>query len=152
MALRAWKPERWLFAAALGCLLAVVLRNLGFVPPGLPSSLWEKAYNGAEFLAIAICALRAWRSSGSERAAWAAFALGLLGFAAGDVYWTVALADDATTPYPSFSDAGYLSIFPASFAGMVLLLRARASRLSKASHPSRPRSQRASSETRPERL
>jgi diguanylate cyclase (GGDEF)-like protein len=132
MALRKWRLERWLFLAALACLVAVVLRNLGVMPPFLPASVWEKAYNGAEFLAIAICALRAWRSSGSERAAWAAFALGLLGFAAGDVYWTVALADDATTPYPSFSDAGYLSIFPASFVGMVLLLRARASRLSKA--------------------
>ena len=56
----------------------------------------------------------------------------MLGFAAGDVYWTVALADDATTPYPSLSDAGYLSIFPASFAGLVLLLRARANKLSRA--------------------
>ncbi len=35
-------------------------------------------------------------------------------------------------PYPSFSDAGYLSIFPASFVGLVLLLRARASKVSKA--------------------
>ena len=131
MALRTWRPERWLFAAALVCLGAVVLRNLGVVPPMLPS-VWEYAYNGAELLATAICALRAYRSSGSERAAWAAFALGLLGVAAGDIYWTVALADDATTPYPSFADAGYLSIFPASFAGLVLLLRARANKLSRA--------------------
>ena len=76
MALRTWRPERWLFAAALVCLGAVVLRNLGVVPPVLPS-VWEYAYNGAELLATAICALRAYRSSGSERAAWAAFALGL---------------------------------------------------------------------------
>ena len=44
----------------------------------------------------------------------------------------MALADDATPPYPSFADAGYLSIFPASFAGLVLLLRARANKLSRA--------------------
>ena len=131
MAFGTRRPERWLFFAALVCLVAVVLRNLGVVTPVLPS-VWEYAYNGAEILATAICALRAWRSSGSERVAWAAFALGLLGFAAGDVYWTVALADDTTTPYPSVSDAGYLSIFPASFAGLVLLLRARASKVSKA--------------------
>ena len=106
----------------LVCLGAVVLRNLGVVPPMLPS-VWDYAYNGAELIATAICALRAYRSSGSERAAWAAFALGLLGVAAADVYWTVALADDATPPYPSLADAGYLSIFPASFVGLVLLLR-----------------------------
>ena len=131
MALRTWRPERWLMAAAVVCLGAVVLRNLGVVPPVLPR-VWDKAYNGTEFLAIAICALRAFRSSGSERGAWAAFALGLAGFAAGDLYWTVALADDAAPPYPSPADAGYLSIFPASFVGLVLLLRARATGLSKA--------------------
>ena len=49
MALRTWRPERWLFAAALVCLGAVVLRNLGVVPPVLPS-VWEYAYNGAELL------------------------------------------------------------------------------------------------------
>src|SRR5688572_16167668 len=114
MAFGTRRLERWLFFAALVCLVAVVLRNLGVVTPILPS-VWEYAYNGAEILATAICASRAWRSSGSERVAWASFALGLLAFAAADVYWTVALADDTTTPYPSFSDAGYLSIFPASF-------------------------------------
>ena len=131
MAFGTRRLERWLFFAALACLVAVVLRNLGVVTPVLPS-VWEYAYNGAEILATAICASRAWRSSGSERVAWAAFALGLLAFAAADVYWTVALADDTTPPYPSLSDAGYLSIFPASFAGLVLLLRARASKVSKA--------------------
>jgi diguanylate cyclase (GGDEF)-like protein len=131
MALDGRKPERWLLGGAVLCLVAVVLRNLGVVPPVL-AARWDDAYHGAEFLAIAICALRAWRSAGSERLAWAAFALGLLGYAAGDLYWSVALADDETTPYPSLSDAGYLSIFPASFVGVVLLLRARAGRLSKA--------------------
>jgi two-component system cell cycle response regulator len=131
MAFGTRRLERWLFFAAVVCLVAVVLRNLGVVTPILPS-VWEYAYNGAEILATTICASRAWRSSGSERVAWAAFALGLLAFAAADVYWTVALADDTTTPYPSLSDAGYLSIFPASFAGLVLLLRARASKVSKA--------------------
>jgi diguanylate cyclase (GGDEF)-like protein len=131
MVLYARRPERWLLRGAVVCVVAVVLRNLGVVPPVL-SGPWDYAYHGAEFLAIALCALRAWRSAGGERLAWAAFALGLLGYAAGDLYWSVALADDETTPYPSLSDAGYLSIFPASFVGLVLLLRARAGSVSKA--------------------
>ena len=60
--------ERWRFvhgdrsggcsSRRSSCLGAVVLRNLGVVPPVLPS-VWEYAYNGAELLATAICALRA---------------------------------------------------------------------------------------------
>ena len=65
MALRTWRPERWLFAAALVCLGAVVLRNLGVVPPRL-QSVWEYAYNGAELLATAICALRAYARPGAN--------------------------------------------------------------------------------------
>jgi len=105
----------------------VLLRNLGVVPPVL-AGVWDEAYTAAEVLAIAACALRAWRSSGTERAAWAVLACGLLGYAAGDMYWTVALADLASPPYPSLADAGYLSIYPAAFAALILLLRARGGR------------------------
>src|SRR3954451_6347736 len=57
------------------------------------------------------------------------FTLGLLGFAAGDLYFTVALTGVAAPPYPSFADLGYLSIYPAAYAGLICLLRARAPRL-----------------------
>src|SRR3954454_21931004 len=125
---RNWRSERWLLSAALVCLGAVLLRNLGVIPPVLPR-VWDKAYNGAEFLAVAVCGLRAARSSGGERLAWAMFTLGLLGFAAGDVYYTVALTNVASPPYPSFGDLGYLSIYPAAYVGLICLLRARAPRL-----------------------
>lgn len=111
-------------AAALVCFAVMVLRNFGVRPPVLPF-VWDKAYNGTQLVVVALCALRAWRSAGAERAAWALLALGLFGFAAGDVYYTVALMDLASPPYPSWADAGYLSIFPAAYAGLVLLLRAR---------------------------
>jgi len=110
--------------AALACFAATVLRSLGVQSPLLPG-VWDKAYNGAEFFAVAVCGLRAWRSAGSERAAWALLALGLLGFAAGDVYYTAALLGVDSPPYPSWADAGYLSVYPAAYAGLVLLLRAR---------------------------
>jgi two-component system cell cycle response regulator len=116
-----------LLLAAAASLAAVSLRNLGVVLPVL-GGVWDKAYNAAELLAVAACALRAVRSSGAERAAWAVLACGLLGYAAGDIYWTVALEKLASPPYPSLADAGYLSIYPAAFAALVLLLRARGGR------------------------
>jgi two-component system cell cycle response regulator len=109
------------------CLGAVLLRTLGVVPPVLAGA-WDDAYNACELLVVAACALRAARTSGAERAAWAVLSCGLLGYAAGDIYWTVALDDLASAPYPSPADAGYLSIFPAAFAALVLLLRARGGR------------------------
>jgi diguanylate cyclase (GGDEF)-like protein len=131
MALRISALERWLCVAAAGCLALVVLRNVGVVPPIL-ANVWDKAYNAVEFLAVAVCALRAVRSAGAERMAWAMFALGLFGYAAGDVYYTAALQNDAAPPYPSFADLGYLSVFPAAYIGLVLLLRASAPRLGSA--------------------
>jgi len=121
--------ERWLLAAAAICVGAVVARCLGLISPVLPQ-VWDKAYNGAEFCAITVIVLRALRARGGERAAWAVLALGLLGYAAADVYYLVALRDLAEAPYPSPADAGYLSIFPATFVALVLLVRARAPRLS----------------------
>ena len=93
MTLRISAVERTLCTAAAFCLVIVAVRNLGFVSPILPHVV-EKAYNAVEFLAIGVCALRARRSAGSERMAWAMFALGLLLFASGDIYYTVALMGD----------------------------------------------------------
>ena len=58
MPARTWTLERWLLAAAGVCLAACLARNLGVVTPILPR-VWDKAYNGAEYLSIAICGLRA---------------------------------------------------------------------------------------------
>src|SRR3954471_19907317 len=131
MAARNWSLERWLLTVACACLLACLLRNVGVVTPVFPR-VWDKAYNGAEYLGIAIVVLRALRTRGTERLAWAMLALGLSGFAAGDLYYTIALMGDRNAPYPSFADAGYLSIYPAAYVGLVLLLRARAARLGSA--------------------
>ncbi len=120
-----------LLIAASVCLGAVVLLDLGLVPSVLFASV-DKAYNATEFLVIAACALRAFRTSGAERGAWAVLACGLLGYAAADVYYTVALQDLESPPFPSIADAGYLSIYPAAYAALVLLLRARGGRPSAA--------------------
>jgi two-component system cell cycle response regulator len=126
------KLARLLLAAMAVALAAVIAQDVfGIVTPVWPAA-WQKAYNATEFLAAAACAVRAARTTGPERAAWLAFTIALFAFFAGDVYWTVALSALDEPPFPSPSDAGYLGIYPASYVGLVLLLRARAGRISPA--------------------
>jgi diguanylate cyclase (GGDEF)-like protein len=110
--------------------LAVVLAHIADVTPTAVPWLWGKAYNAVEGFVVGVCGLRAWASRGTERAAWALLTVGLFGYATGDIYYVVALEDLDQPPYPSWSDAGYLSIFPAAYGALVLLLRARAGRVS----------------------
>src|SRR3954465_7631798 len=124
------KPARYLLAVAVASFLFVLLRD-GF---GVGFPLWEagwgKTYNVTEFLGCAVCALRTVHAHGRERAAWLALTLGLLGFFAGDVYYTAVITPmQGDAPFPSPADAGYLAIYPGSYVALVLLLRARAGRI-----------------------
>jgi diguanylate cyclase (GGDEF)-like protein len=126
------KLARFLLAAMAVAFAAVLAQDVfGIVTPLWPS-VWQKAYNATEFLAVAACGLRAARSAGPERAAWLAFTIALFAYFAGDVYWTVALSGVDDPPFPSPADAGYLGIYPPAYIGLVLLLRARAGRMSPA--------------------
>jgi two-component system, cell cycle response regulator len=60
-----------------------------------------------------------------NRLAWLAVGLGITFFAAGDAYFSFALADNETIPYPSFADAGYIALYPLIYLGLGLLLRGR---------------------------
>jgi diguanylate cyclase (GGDEF)-like protein/putative nucleotidyltransferase with HDIG domain len=120
---------RVVLALTVASFVVVLLRyGLGVTSPVWPWA-WERAYNLTQLLGAVACALRAATASRAERRAWAALTIGLLGFAAADVYWTVALSAMASPPFPSRADVGYLGIYPASFAAVVLLLRARAGRV-----------------------
>lgn len=60
-----------------------------------------------------------------ERAAWLLIGLGVLAWAFGELYFTVVLWSDSAPPVPSPADAGYLSLPPLIFAGLILLARSR---------------------------
>jgi two-component system, cell cycle response regulator len=123
------RSARFLLAATVVGLVAVVARNLG-VEASAWSWAWDNVYSVVELLAVAAVGLRAARTRGHERAAWIALALGLASFAAGDLYWTLVLVGVDEPPYPSPADAGYLAIYPGAYVALVLLLRARAGRVS----------------------
>ncbi len=60
-----------------------------------------------------------------ERVPWLLLGLGLLSWAAGDLYWTVVLRDVSSPPFPSADDVLYLAGYVFILAGMVAYVRAR---------------------------
>jgi diguanylate cyclase (GGDEF)-like protein len=115
---------RVLLAASAACTIAYA----GFIAAGEPAgledftSLW--VYHGALLLASLTCFAGALYAP-DQRAAWGAFGLGLLLWTAGDLYWTLALADLKRTPYPSAADVAYLAALPCFYVGIALLIKRR---------------------------
>ena len=70
----------------------------------------------------ATCLLRGLR--GGEGAAWIWIAAGIFAWTFGDIYYTVALQDIVSQPFPSFADLGYLGLYIPVFVGLGLLVRA----------------------------
>ena len=81
-------------------------------------------YNALMAGAAASCLLRA-ALVRQERKAWALLGFGMLAWAGGEVYWSVALSEKEFVPIPSPADAGYLVFYPASYVALALLVRAR---------------------------
>jgi two-component system cell cycle response regulator len=104
----------WAGVYQLSDTLAPSLRHVaGF------SGIWpDITFALAGLLLIA----RGWR----EERGWALIGLGVLCWAAGDVYWELALSQMSNPPVPSWADAGYLSFCPLAFAGILSLVRGRA--------------------------
>jgi len=64
-----------------------------------------------------------------ERGAWILLGLAILAWAAGEVYWTWFILDNPAAPYPSPADVAYLTFYPLAYAGLAMLVRARAHEL-----------------------
>ena len=92
---------------------------------GLDDFFQDWVYCGATVGAGAMCLLRG-IAVRKERLAWLLMGAGLLSWGAGDITWTLLLADDPSPPYPSISDVLYLIFYPASYASLLLVARSRA--------------------------
>lgn len=82
-------------------------------------------YDGVVVGAGLACLARA-SSFGREHRAWTLIGLGILFWGAAEIYWTAFIEGNPNAPYPSPADAGYLIFYPLSYAGLALLVRARA--------------------------
>jgi two-component system cell cycle response regulator len=121
---------RLLLAVAIGAGTAFVAFHdwLGLGPSSLDYAAEGPVYDAVIVAAGLTCLLRS-ISVREERGAWIAIGAGILAWGAAEVYWTTAILNDPSPPYPSPADFGYLAFYPLAGLGLGLLVRARASEL-----------------------
>lgn len=111
-----------------GTALVIAYDWIGIGGPDL-----HTVVNGGLYDAVVVCAglacLARARTGGQERRAWFALAAAVFAWAAGEIYWTLYIEGNASAPYPSPADIGYLAFYPLAIAGLYLLVRARAHEL-----------------------
>jgi hypothetical protein len=96
----------------------------GFGGTGAESLFNDYVYNALVLVAATSCIVRAVRVPGG-RVAWALLGLGLLTWAAAEIYNSFHLSELEEPPYPSLSDALWLAFYPFTYAALALLVRAR---------------------------
>jgi two-component system, cell cycle response regulator len=118
-----------LITILLGGTAFVALHDwVGLGGSGLDQAAEGWAYDAVVAAAGLACLVRATQVE-RERGAWLAIGAAVLCWAAAEIYWTTSILNDPSAPYPSLADAGYLLYYPLAAAGLVLLIRARASEL-----------------------
>jgi diguanylate cyclase (GGDEF)-like protein len=110
----------WRVLAVTGLAFLGLHLAWGLGGSGLDDFANRWLYDALELLAAAGCLFRA-ASIRSERAGWLALGLGILAFTAGDVVYDFYYVGDA--PAVSLADVCYLAFYPASYVGLLLLLR-----------------------------
>jgi two-component system cell cycle response regulator len=118
-------PVRAALASLALVLAAFALELCSDVLPHALDQRFEKFASNAVFIGAALVC--GWRSLAirRERLAWGLFAIGLLAWGLGDLYFTVSLWNLEEIPLPSPADAGYLALYPPVYAGLALLVRSR---------------------------
>ena len=122
------RAVRLLLFTALVALLVHVAHTV-FGLGGAPSHTFVDDW--LYTLVLAACALMCFaRGAGprGERAAWILIGTGIAAWTAGDAYWAFHLSHQEEIAYPSLADAARLMLFPAAYAGIALLVRARVPR------------------------
>jgi diguanylate cyclase (GGDEF)-like protein len=117
--------RRSLSVLLLGGTAVVALHDWLDLAAGLGSAIDGPLYDAVVLGAGLACLIRA-LDYRPERAAWLLIGAGILCWGAGEIYWTAAIEGNASAPYPSPADLGYLLFYPLTYAGLALLVRARA--------------------------
>jgi diguanylate cyclase (GGDEF)-like protein len=111
------------FALLLGTIAAAAVNVIFAVgSAGVEELMRTWAPSAVYILTAAIVVLRAVAVKQS-RTAWILFAVGLSLYCAGNLAWALWLEHLDNAPIPSVADALWLSLYPASYAGLLLLAR-----------------------------
>ena len=111
-----------LLAGLLALYAAVIWWTLG--SDSLQDAVGRWVY---DIVVLGAALIVLWRAATveTERGAWLALGIGMLLWALGQSYYSVVLYYASPAPFPSPADLLFLAFYPASFVGLVLLLRAR---------------------------
>ena len=122
---RAWRLLRRTLAVLLlgGTAIVAVHEWIGLGPSLDLAS--EALYDAVVLGAGLACLVRA-NEYRREHAAWLLIGAGILCWGAAEVYWTAFIEGNASAPYPSPADVGYLLFYPLAYGGLAMLVRARA--------------------------
>lgn len=107
-----------------GTVLVAAYYWLG-VGKGLDFAIGSVVYDAVVLGAGVACLVRA-SVFGPERTAWILIGGAILAWGSAEVYWAAAIENNPNAPYPSPADVGYLVFYPLAYAGLALLVRARA--------------------------
>jgi two-component system, cell cycle response regulator len=117
--------RRALAVLLLGGTALVTLHYWLGLGEGLDSAIGGPLYSAIVLGAGIACLIRA-SDYRRERTAWLLIGLAILCWGAAEVYWAAAIENNPSAPYPSPADIGYLIFYPLAYAGLVMLVRARA--------------------------
>ncbi len=122
---RARLLRRALAVLLLGGTTVVVLHDWLGLGGSFELAIGSILYDAIVVGAGIACLVRA-AAYDRERAAWRLIGLAILSWGAAEVYWTAFIEDNPSAPYPSLADLGYLAFYPLAYAGLAMLVRARA--------------------------
>ena len=109
----------------LGGTAIVALHDWAGIGTGLHFAIAGPLYDAVILGAGLACLVRA-SDYRRERKAWTLIGLAILCWGVAEVYWTAFIEGNPSAPYPSPADIGYLAFYPLAYAGLALLVRARA--------------------------
>jgi two-component system cell cycle response regulator len=120
------RTHKVLLAAQGFALVALVAHaahtGLGLWRSELDAFFADWVYNGL-MLGAAVACLARGALVRRDRAAWLLLGAGALSWSAGDVWFSLFLADAAQPPLPSVSDALFLAFYPCAYVALALLVK-----------------------------
>jgi diguanylate cyclase (GGDEF)-like protein len=116
--------RRGLAVLLLGGTAVVALHDWLGVGASLDFAISEALYDAVVLGAGIACLIRA-SDYPRERGAWLLIGAAIFCWGAAEIYWTAFIEGNASAPYPSPADVGYLVFYPLAYAGLAMLVRAR---------------------------